>query len=388
MIYASSIRRVHSRKLVFIILLFAFFQANAGAPDPTLFKDSLDGKLDVSDWVLTAHGFIPFPVLITEPALGGIGGGLFGVFVTRNSPYMDTVDGKLKIQAVRPNLYALGGAYTANGTWAAFGGCAAVIKKWRAHYRLGTGFANVFLTFYREIPGKGEIPLEFNLQTIPFTGQLLKQLDRSSWYTGLNYLFLNTKITGTHSDLVVPFEREGIVSRAGVLVEYDHRDNIFTPDKGLRWNTLGSMADEALGSDYNYQAINTAAYWWVPVSPVLVAGFRAEYQQMWGDPPFYMLPFINIRGIPVARYQGRIITLAETEWRWDFASRFSAVFFTGGGKATNDWADYSDSKFHLAGGAGGRYLVARKLKLRVGIDIARGPEDWAYYMVFGTTWLR
>jgi hypothetical protein len=388
MTHSSSLWKLGLCKPVFIILLLSFFQSKAAAPDINLFKDSLDGKLDVSDWVLSAHGFIPFPILITEPALGNIGGGLFGVFVTRNSPYVDTVDGKVRIQPLRPNLYALGGAYTANGTWAAFGGCAAVIKKWRAHYRLGTGFANVNLTFYRELPVVGEKPIEFNIQAVPFIGQLLKQLGHSSWYTGLNYLFLNTTVKGHNSEILESKEKEGMVSRAGLLVEYDQRDNIFTPDKGFRWNTLGSIADEDLGSDYNFQAINTAAYVWAPVTHTIIAGFRAEYQQVWGEPPFYMLPFINMRGIPVARYQGRIITLAETEWRWDFASRFSAVAFGGGGKAMNVWEDFSDSKFHFTGGAGARYLLARKLKLRMGLDIAHGPEDWAYYMVFGTTWLR
>jgi hypothetical protein len=37
---------------------------------------------------------------------------------------------------------------------------------------------------------------------------------------------------------------------------------------------------------------------------------------------------------------------------------------------------------------GFRYLLARKFKLRVGVDIARGPEDFAYYIVFGSNWLK
>ena len=53
-----------------------------------------------------------------------------------------------------------------------------------------------------------------------------------------------------------------------------------------------------------------------------------------------------------------------------------------------EWNDFQNGKWHVSGGAGGRYLIVRKLKLRMGIDIARGPEQWAYYMVFGTTWVR
>ena len=88
------------------------------------------------------------------------------------------------------------------------------------------------------------------------------------------------------------------------------------------------------------------------------------------------------------RYQGMVTTLAETEWRWDFASRFSAVVFGGAGNAVMDLDEFSDSEWHPTGGVGGRYLIARRLGLRMGIDVARGPEKWAYYMVFGTNWVR
>ncbi|RLD48217.1 MAG: hypothetical protein DRI88_03980, partial [Bacteroidetes bacterium] len=39
-------------------------------------------------------------------------------------------------------------------------------------------------------------------------------------------------------------------------------------------------------------------------------------------------------------------------------------------------------------GTGFRYLIARLLGLRMGIDVAKGPDDWAFYVVFGSAWLR
>jgi hypothetical protein len=109
---------------------------------------------------------------------------------------------------------------------------------------------------------------------------------------------------------------------------------------------------------------------------------------MWDDPPFFLLPFIRMRGIPMARYQGDRILLAETEWRWDVTRRWSAVGFGGAGKALRQGDSFSESPWRWAGGVGGRYLIARKLKIRGGIDVARGPEDWAYYIVLGSYWAR
>jgi hypothetical protein len=41
-----------------------------------------------------------------------------------------------------------------------------------------------------------------------------------------------------------------------------------------------------------------------------------------------------------------------------------------------------------AGGAGFRYLVARRYGLHLGIDIAGGAGDTVLYVVFGNAWLR
>lgn len=37
---------------------------------------------------------------------------------------------------------------------------------------------------------------------------------------------------------------------------------------------------------------------------------------------------------------------------------------------------------------GFRHMIARTLGLKMGLDIARGPEDWVVYVVFGTSWMK
>jgi hypothetical protein len=377
------------RRLLYVtVCLFACSGiANAQKPKVSL-RDSTDHRLDLSDWVLTAHGFIPVPSLITEPAVGGFGGALFAVFVDPNTPYLDSIDGQLVKTRAKPNIYGGGGVLTANGTWAVGAAAGGVIKKWRANYRFIGAYADANLRFYREFGQAGEKSFEFNLRTLPVFAQLIKQFGRSDWYAGLNYLYLNTEIARTNFEFHEPDEVETIISRPGLLVEYDRRDNIFTPNRGLRWNTLAATSAEWLGSDFTYYSVNSALYWWIPVSRRIFSGFRAEYQQLWGDAPFFLLPFINMRGIPLARYQGNITVLAETEWRWDFSNRWSVVAFGGSGKAVQDDSSFSEAAWRFSGGAGGRYLLARKLNLRAGLDLARGPEQWAYYIVVGTAWIR
>lgn len=352
------------------------------------FRDSLDHKLDLSEWVVTAKGFIPIPYLITEPALGGIGGALIPVFIKPNAPHLDSVHGRLVKTRVKPNIYAAGAAYTANGSWMCLVAATGAIRKWRAHYRLGTGLADINMYFYREVFNQQEESFEFNIRTIPVFGQITKQIGKSPWSTGLNYLFLKTDLKRTNAKFHTPKEVSSMVSRIGVVLDFDSRDNVFTPNKGFKWNTMVASSAEEIGSDYDFTSASSAIFWYLPVTKRIISGFRTEYQQIWGEPPFYMKPFITLRGIPIMRYQGNITALAETEWRWDLTKRHSAVAFAGAGKAITGNSTFQESSWRAAGGAGWRYLIARKLNLRMGIDIARGPEQWAYYVVFGTNWVR
>lgn len=58
----------------------------------------------------------------------------------------------------------------------------------------------------------------------------------------------------------------------------------------------------------------------------------------------------------------------------------------GVGKAYGQRSDWSEAESVAAGGVGFRYLIARKLGLYSGIDVARGPETTAIYLQVGSAW--
>ena len=49
-------------------------------------------------------------------------------------------------------------------------------------------------------------------------------------------------------------------------------------------------------------------------------------------------------------------------------------------------SELNDQSSIVAGGGGVRYLIARRLGLRVGMEIAAGPEDTVFYMAVGGHW--
>jgi len=380
-------------KPVFCLVLLLLFNSCLLAQKKRIpLKDSLDGAFDLGDYIIDANGFVPIPYIITEPALGNFGVALIPVFIKKRPPYLDSIKGKWVKTPVAPDVTGGMGLYTLNETWGLAGFRMGTLVKSRIKYRVGGAYMNINMSFFKTFDQLGEKEMKFNFKTVPLFLQAIKRIRFSNWYAGFKYLFLKTDVRYVGDKLLDSLAREleqdRMISQLGAIIELDNRDNIFTPDKGIKIHVDGACSDNILGSDYDYWRLNYYMYAYRPVSKKLIGGLRLDGQQAFGDVPFYMLPYIDMRGIPAVRYQGKADVLSELELRWDFVKRWSAVFFSGAGKAFDDWNEFGSSDWIWSYGAGFRYMLARKFKLRVGIDVAHGPETWAYYIVFGSNWFK
>ena len=174
-------------------------------------------------------------------------------------------------------------------------------------------------------------------------------------------------------------------SGVSLITEFEKLNNILSPTKGVRIHASYDQNLEFLGSDRNWGKFNIFSLLYIPVNEKWVSGFRAESLIATGDIPFYAKPFVYLRGVPALRYQGDYTILAETEQLYNITPRWGILGFTGIGAAFNN--SKSEELVWNAGG-GFRYLISRLFGLKMGMDVARGPEDWAVYMVFGSSWLR
>jgi hypothetical protein len=383
--------KIYIQVFVLILISVSAFAQNE-KKKPSL-KDSLDKSFDLSDYIIEAGGFIPVPIIITEPALGGFGGGIVPVFLKRKPPYVDTIKGKVVHTPVAPDITGGMAIYTANNSWITGAFRSGTLVKSRIKYLAALGFANINMSYYRTVPALGEKEFKFNFRTVLTKLQATKRIGFSHWYAGFSYLFVKEDMKYVSDpvlppDFAKPIEYASIISQLGAVIELDNRDNIFTPDNGAKVHFDVKASSNVIGSDYNFWRINYYTYGYKKISKKLIGGFRLDGQQALGDAPFFLLPYIDMRGIPANRYQGNADILTEAEARWDFYKRWSIMLYGGTGKAFNDWSDFGSSQWVYSVGSGFRYLLARKFKLRVGIDVARGPETWAYYIVFGSSWLK
>jgi len=378
------------KNILFLLWILLSFNVLNAQKHQVVFKDSLDGAFDLSDFLIYANGFIVVPTIITEPAVGGFGGAVAPVFLKKRPPVIEE-DGTKRL--VNPDITGGLGMYTANKSWMAGAFRSATLVKSKILYRGFAAYGDMNLSFYaNNRPNLADQEFKLNFKSTIFYTQWLKQFKNAKWSAGPQYLFLNSKINLPDFNLPPPFvdpkDIKSTISQLGAALQFDGRDNIFTPDKGIRIQSDFFWSDKALGSDYQAWRINLSAIGYYPLAKTLIGGLRIEGEQALGSPPFYLKPGINLRGIPAARYMGNTSIVSEAELRWDVYRRWSVMGFGGLASAFDDWDKAFAKPVVYSYGTGFRYLLARKFKLRMGVDVAKGPEEWAYYIVFGSNWMR
>ena len=258
---------------------------------------------------------------------------------------------------------------------------------------MGLVYSSVNLDFYGigNNPALVNNPLHYNLEPRGGTARTKYRFGDTRLWAGLNYTFASTEVSfdkppGTLGE--PPFRHESNVGGFTPSLTFDTRDNFFTPNRGTYLEASAGFFSPAFGSDENFQRASLVAMQFFPLSSKLFLGVRADGAASFGNEPFYLRPYISLRGAPTLRYQGEEIAQIEAELRWQFWKRFSLVGFVGGGAAWNHFERFDSTQTIVTGGAGFRYEMARAYGLHVGLDVARGPDDTAVYIQVGSAWAR
>ena len=377
--------------LVMVLSAAAAFADTTGtnqtdtAEAPSRFRSAEDGWLDVSGFLDEKYGFLPIALPITEPAVGyGAAVGL--AFLS--SPLAGAEDGH-----GRPNISMIGGMGTGNGSW---GTVIGDIRHWfgdQVQTLAGAVYASVNLDFH----GIGadsvlnDDPLRYNLEPKGMLFQGKYRIARSRYWVGINYAFARTRVdfeapAGTPG--LPNFSRDSNVGGLTPSLTYDSRDTIFTPSRGTYVEATAGLFSEALGGDDEFQRLRVIAMQYFPLNDKLFLGLRGDVAASFGDEPFYLRPFIYMRGVPIMRYQGEEIAQIEAELRWQCWKRFSVVGFAGAGAAWNNFERIDNTQSVVAGGTGFRYELARKYGIHAGLDVAFSRDTTAVYIQIGSAWSR
>ena len=290
-----------------------------------LLRDPQDGKFDTSEWLLNHRGFLPVPIIITEPALG-YGGGVALAFFHRpegSAATRTTADGKTRF--ISPNIYGVMGMKTENGSKAYGAGAMLHFDEDRWRYKGGVADASFNLNFYtsgRLLPVQ---EIGYNIDGLASFQQVMRRLGDNDLFLGLSWIYMDFDVGfDTQSDrgFFTDKQLSQKTSGLGLTLEYDTRDNPFTPSSG--WNGVleGNFYREAFGGDVDFDSYRAHVYGYLPLfDHKLVVGGRADLRAVSGDVPFYRLPYVDMRGIAAGRYQDERAAMLETELRWNLTPR-------------------------------------------------------------------
>lgn len=382
--------RTFRTSLLFLVLTLFLSVQSAPAVDWNLFKDPEDGQLDLSNWLLEkGGGFLPVPILITEPALeGGLGAALTFFHKAKGEPQVpENDDGVARLP---PSVSFGAGGYTGNDSWFLGGGHFASWKQDRIRYIGAAGLASINLEFFiADTPFKYNIDGVFLLQDIQF------RVKETPLFLGAKYTLF--RVDATFEDPENPglaelpppgIEPESATGRdagLGLVAHYDSRDNLFAPTKGREGYFILTFFNEAVGGTFNYEKVEAKLFSYHPLGQKFILGVRLDAEVVNDGAPFYGLPYVDLRGVPLGRYQDEFAGVAELEGLWNIVGRWTLVGFGGAGFVDGDLPT-STGETILAGGVGFRYLMARRLGLKTGIDLAWSEDTFAFYIAIGTGW--
>lgn len=369
------------------LVIGCLFTASSHADVWQQLTDPQDGQFDTSQWILdNAHGFMPVPFIITEPAVGTGGGAALLFFHESEQQKQLRQRHPDQVSGIPPSVTGIVGGATSNSSKFAGLFHSGNWQQDKVRYLGALLAGSINLDYYAPLTNR---PAQFNIEGLYLLQDIDFRLGDSQFFAGVNYTYVQSKTVFDITDNlpgVDPLSLDNQDASVAVKFSYDSRDNQFSPRTGLKAGIEAGFHHPNLGGDFTYQQYSSYVHSYQRLSNTWGLRLRGEYDYMTDGAPFYAKPFISLRGIAAMRYQGDDVSVAEMQLDYDLNPRWTVLAFAGAGKATTEQQSFADADWQLTQGGGFRYLIARQLGLRSGIDVAKGPEEWTFYIQFGSAW--
>jgi hypothetical protein len=359
--------------------------ADAQHSDTSKFRDPEDGQIDLSRFLATPRNFLPVPLVVTESAVG-YGGGLAGMFLRPRK-------GAGGEGFARPNISIIAGIATENGTWAAFAGDSSHWFDDRVQSLAGGGTGHINLDFYGLGDARDSLdePVSYSLDfSLAMLQGSWKVKPKSPWSIGLRYIYaqVEPKLRDEPQFPGLIDSTNMKISAPAAVLEYDSRNNLFTPTSGMFAESAYLVSREDFGATEDFERFQQVVMGWLPIADRWTLGMRGDYQWASNGTPFFLRPYIKLRGVAAMRYQGDEMASVEIEARWQARGRWSVVGEAGFGSARSERASYSATRDIVSGAVGFRYELARKFGLHAGMDVGFSADTTAVYFQIGNAWFR
>jgi Omp85 superfamily domain len=365
-------------------------QAEPAQTNPPDAKNDAQPDEKKGEWLLA-------PIPISSPAVGtGLQWAVGRVF------HFDKSD-----EISPPSTVGIGGVFTNNGTRAFAIGGRLYLKqdKYRVTAALGTASVNFDIYGVGRAAGDRGTFVPLNTDGKAFIMEPLFRLKKGV-YLGLRGQYRDLRLSLDQQkldsssqppdqlaeliDTIAPELLQQRTVSVGPRFQWDTRDNVFYPKRGILLDFGLDLFAQALGSKWNYQYYKVSFNKYTQLSEHQVLAFRGMACAATGDHvPIYDLCLFgtsnDIRGYAAGRFQDRRMFAAQAEYRLmlpvqGFLGRFGVVAFAGFGGVDKKFTDMGFSDLLPGGGAGVRFRLTKKNPINFRADYAIGKVGNTFSM--------
>ena len=277
-----------------------------------------------------------------------------------------------------PSQSGIAARFTGNGSK-----LAVIFSQWYLQedtYRItaaaGLGNSN-FQVYAHPLPGDWFIPFstDFRMALLRVQRQWFP-----NFYFGAGFVYSYAETVFEVPNLPDDFTTtKGTYNNISILASFDNRNNVYAPSSGWFIDLNTMLFPTFIGSDNTFTKVKFIANNYHSITEDNILAFRATAEAAVGDVPFQAQTVVgnnDIRGYTNGKFRGDQVYTAQAEWRYFFTPKVGTVAFFGAA-VVNDEGEFSEL---LPGiGAGARYRVIPEMNINIGIDIAKGKEDWGLY---------
>ena len=224
------------------------------------------------------------------------------------------------------------------------------------------------------------------------TGAGFRYLHRmvGQWYWGLNAFYMKYSITPNDATTKQYMKNVGLDEEtdsvgAGLIIEYDSRDNPNSPLSGTQFNLSNIANREQFGSDSNYDVYRMNYKFFVSSQSKHVLATLIKGHWVSDDTPQGAWSSVLLRGYVRGEYLAPNYISAETEGRIHISERWLWTISGGVGCLYVETADCNDNKnIYPMGALGLQFVLKVEDRLVARAEYAKGKGDnQGFYIKFG-----
>ena len=281
--------------------------------------------------------------------------------------------------------------FAENGSYAYGGGANLHLMDDKLRVKAGAGYMDVRYRFYGIGNDDGDAGISVDiLQEVPMYFASASWRVWNKLYVGLGYLGgdVETRLRFTLPD--TPFFDPSVkldIGAYAIPIEFDTRDHEQFPRNGWLVSGRAMFYRESAGGDFDAETFKISVNHYRPMREQDVLALRATVRSTGGDDaPFFLLSSFggstDLRGYPSGRYRDRMMYALQSEYRWQFNDRWIFTGFAGFGEVADNFGDFGEN-FLPAAGIGTRFVLSKKHRVGLSVDIAVGKDGTEFYFGVG-----